>query len=123
MQRLRIVPRTLVWAFEFVATIGIYGLVIMAIYNMFSGDGDSFMNGFLFVPISAGLGYVASGVVMFVGWLFNFLTKYDDYYDFGDMWDSILYAPLHIVKHAVVHPIRNIKLLFSGDPDDWFVLI
>ncbi len=118
MQRLRIVPRTLVWAFEFVATFAIYGMLIFGIYNMLFGDGDDFMNGFIFVPIIAVLGYIASGVVMFVGWLFNFLTKYDDYYDFGDMWDSILYAPLHIVKHAVVHPIRNIKLLFSGDPDD-----
>ena len=122
MQRLRIVPRTIIWAFEFVATFAIYGMLIFGIYNMLFGDGDDFMNGFIFVPIIAVLGYIASGVVMFVGWLFNFLTAYDDYYDFGDMWDSILYAPLHIVKHAVVHPIRNIKLLFSGDPDDWFDL-
>ena len=118
MQRLRIVPRTIIWVIEFFATIGIYGLVIMSIVSMFTGDGDSFMNGFLLVPITAALGYLASGFVMVLGQIFNFLTAYDDYYDFGDMWASIAYAPLHIVKHAFVHPIRNVKLLFTGDPDD-----
>ena len=118
MQRLRLIPRTALWLVELAMGVLGVGLIITGV-NMFfvEGDGDGFMNGILMMPIMLILIYLACCVVVFVGYILNFLTAYDDFDYFGDMWSSLGIAPLYVIRFIFTHFFRNIKLLFTGDPD------
>ena len=118
MERLRLIPRIVVWLVEFaVAFIGIGGIISGFVMFFFSGDPDVFFNGFLFIPLFLVFFYIASVVTIFVCYLLNFLTSFDDFFDFGEMIESLSLAPLYLIRNVFVHFGGILKLLFTGEVD------
>ena len=118
MQRLRLIPRFAVWLTELLTLLFAVGFIIFG-FQMFFGseDPDEFMNGFLILPIGLVLAYLFTMVVVFVSYLLNFLTKFDDFDGFFDILSSLRLAPLYLIKHVFVHVVAIFRLLFTGDID------
>ena len=118
MQRLRLIPQFAVWLVELAtAIVGVGGLVVCFIEFFVKGDADGFMNGLLILPLMALVFYLVTIVVIFVCYLLNFLTGFDDFDGFGEMFESLPLAPIYLIRNVFVHPVVMIRLLFTGEID------
>lgn len=79
-------------------------LILIPVFRAADFEG-SFIGGLFVVVLSA---YIVSFIGMLLDAIFNFATEFDNFDDFGDFWQKVLWAPLSLL----IIVLKNILGIF-----------